>query len=263
MDFKIVPVMGSRYWVGITVASICGANIGDVPADEFGLSNAAGIAALAAAFAAIVSVNQRSRNGHESLFWIAIIIVRAAATNIADLAIGRSHTGYWITAAALAALLTVTLAVGSAMSAGAESRALRAGPGYWATMLIAGTLGTVLGDGMGHAIAPITIGVPVSACIAAMTVAAIFVYRAKHGISSAGTASYWVAIPAIRALGTNLADIAAYLLSLPVSIALSSLLLAGVLTAWRDPRPEMIEQPRRGGWSDRRRLNRISPQSGR
>jgi uncharacterized membrane-anchored protein len=263
MQFKDVPAVGPRYWTSIVVASLCGANIGDAASDGFGLSGTAGFAMFAVAFATIVSINQRSRGGHESLFWIAIIIVRAAATNIADLAIGHFHLSYLTTTAGLTGLLMVVLAIISASSAEAVGRVSRTGFGYWTAMLIAGTLGTVLGDGIGRAISPVTVGVPVSACIAAATVALVFAYRAINGVTAAETPSYWAAIVAIRALGTNLADIAAYLLSLPFSIALSGLLLTGILTAWQNPRPWTAEQPRRGSHPDRRRPPRVSPQTNR
>jgi uncharacterized membrane-anchored protein len=261
MPFKNVPAIGPRYWTSIVAASLCGANIGDSASDGLGLSNAAGFAVFAVAFATIVSINQRSRSGHESLFWIAIIIVRAAATNIADLAIGHFHLSYLTTAAGLTGLLMVVLAIVSASSAETVDRVSRSGFGYWTAMLIAGTLGTVLGDGIGHAISPVTVGVPISACVAAVTVALAFAYRAINGITAAETPSYWAAIVAIRALGTNLADIAAYLLSLPLSIVLSGVVLTGILTAWQNPRPWTAEQYGRSDHSDRRRPNRVSPLS--
>jgi uncharacterized membrane-anchored protein len=263
MQFKDVPAVGPRYWTSIVVASICGANIGDAASDGLGLSSIAAFAVFAVAFATIVSINQRSRGGHESLFWIAIVIVRAAATDIADLAIQHFHLSYLTTIVGLTGLLMVVLAIVSASSAATVGRVSRAGLGYWTAMLIAATLGTVLGDGIGHVLFPVTIGVPVSACIAAVAVTLAFAYRAINGVTAAETASYWVAIVAIRALGTNLGAIAAHLLSLPLSIALSGLLLTGILTAWLNPRPWTAEQHNRAAYSDRRRPPRVSPQTNR
>jgi uncharacterized membrane-anchored protein len=262
MEFKIVPALGSRYWIGTAIASMCGANIGDVASDEFGLSNVVGIAVLAVAFATNLLVSQRARSDDESSYWTAIIILHAAATNIADLAMVHLHLGYLMTAASTV-LSTVTLAIGSALFTGVADRIPRAGPGYWMMMLMAGTLGTVLSDAMKHEIAPFAIAMTVFAFIATAAVAMVFAYRATHGVTSAATASYWAAIVAVRALSTTLADIAAYLLSLPVSIGLSSLLLAGVLTAWHEARSGIAEQSSRYRPSDRRKLNRISPQSSR
>jgi hypothetical protein len=55
-----------------------------------------------------------------------------------------------------------------------------------------------------------------------------------------------VGIVAIRAFGTNLGDIAAYLLSLPISIAISALLLTTTLTMWDEPVNAEVTEARRG-----------------
>ena len=107
-------------------------------------------------------------------------------------------------------------------------------------MLTAGTLGTVLGDGIGHVIRPITVGVPISAMIATGAVALIFVQRTRLDRASAGAATYWASIVAIRTCGTNFGDIAAFLLSLPVSMLVSALLLVGTLIVWRTPSRPLI-----------------------
>ena len=43
MRFKIVPAVGPRYWTAISVASICGCNLGDVVPDVLNLSAVAGL----------------------------------------------------------------------------------------------------------------------------------------------------------------------------------------------------------------------------
>jgi uncharacterized membrane-anchored protein len=66
MEFKIVAALGSRYWIGTAIASICGVNIGDIVSDELGLSNVVGIAALAVAFATNLLADRRGRSGDEA-----------------------------------------------------------------------------------------------------------------------------------------------------------------------------------------------------
>ena len=90
MNFKIVPTTGPRYWVSITIASICGANMGDFIPDVLKLGDLSGLLMLAMMFAIIVLGNRWSKHGHEALYWLAILVIRAAATNLADLAIGGS-----------------------------------------------------------------------------------------------------------------------------------------------------------------------------
>ena len=238
MHFKIVPAIGPRYWVGIMIASICGANIGDFIPDVLKLSDLGRLLMLALIFAVIALANHRSRHGNEALYWLAILVVRAAATNLADLGIHRTHLDYITVSACLAALLVAILALRRAPSL--QPVVPRTNGLYWLAMLAAGTLGTVLGDGMGHMIHPITVGVPISAIIATGAVALILAQKTRLDMASAGAAGYWAAIVAIRTWGTNFGDIAAFFLSLPVSMMLSGLLLAGMLIVWREPSNPII-----------------------
>jgi uncharacterized membrane-anchored protein len=236
MHFKIVPAIGPRYWVGIMIASICGANMGDSIPDVLKLSDLGGLLMLELIFAVIALANQWSRRGNEALYWLAILVVRAAATNLADLGIHRTHLDYITVSAGLAALLVAILALRRALSLQPVTCGLPRTNGlYWLAMLTAGTLGTVLGDGIGHMIHPITVGVPISAIIATGAVALIFARKTRLDMASAGAASYWAAIVAIRTWGTNFGDIAAFFLSLPVSMMLSGLLLVSTLIVWREP----------------------------
>jgi hypothetical protein len=57
MHFKIVPAIGPRYWAGIMIASICGANMGDFIPDVLKLSDIGGLLMLALIFAVIVLAN--------------------------------------------------------------------------------------------------------------------------------------------------------------------------------------------------------------
>jgi uncharacterized membrane-anchored protein len=241
MQFKIVPAIAPRYWVSIMIASICGANMGDFIPDVLKLSDLGGLLMLALIFAVIVLANQWSRRGNEALYWLAILVVRAAATNLADLGIGRMHLDYITVSACLAALLVAILALRRASSLQPVTcRLPRTNGLYWLAMLTAGTLGTMVGDGIGHVIHPITVGVPISAIIATGAVAFILRQKTRLDMASAGAASYWAAIVAIRTWGTNFGDIAVFFLSLPVSMMLSGLLLAGTLIVWREPSNPII-----------------------
>jgi uncharacterized membrane-anchored protein len=241
MNFKIVPTTGPRYWVSIAIASVCGANMGDFIPDVLKLSDLGGLLMLALMFAIIVLGNQWSKRGHEALYWLAILVVRAAATNLADLAIGRLHLNYITVSSCLTALLVAILTLRrTSPSESVTGDFPRVNGRYWVAMLTAGTLGTVLGDGIGHVIRPITVGVPISAMIATGAVALIFVQRTRLDRASAGAATYWAAIVAIRTCGTNFGDIAAFLLSLPVSMLVSALLLVGTLIVWRTPSSPLI-----------------------
>lgn len=215
--------------------------MGDFIPHVLKLSDWGGLLMLALIFAVIVLANQWSRRGHEALYWLAILVVRAAATNLADLGIGRAHLDYVTVSACLAALLVAILALRRASSLQPVTCGLPRTNGLsWLAMLTAGTLGTVLGDGMGHMIHPVTVGVPISAIIATGAVAILLGQKTRLDRASTGAASYWAAIVTIRTWGTNFGDIAAFFLSLPVSMMLSGLLLAGTLIVWRGPSNPII-----------------------
>lgn len=235
MHFKIVPAIGPRYWVGMMIASICGANLGDFIPKVLNLSTLDGLLILALLFAQTLLTNEWSRRGNEALYWLAVLSVRAAATSLADLLIGHAHLDYITVSSFLASFLVTILALRRVSPLSLKCGLPRTDGIYWVAMLTAGMLGTVLGDGIGHMIHPIAVGVTISAIMATGAIALTLHRRARLDAASAGAASYWTAIVAIRTWGTNFGDIAAFFLSLPVSTMLSTLTLVGTLAVWREP----------------------------
>ena len=91
------------------LASIFGANMGDLFARNLGLGHVAGLPFLAAALAIVIVAERFDRIRHEVYYWIAIIIVRTAATNFADFAAGDLKLpSVWVMAG-LTVLLVVAL----------------------------------------------------------------------------------------------------------------------------------------------------------
>ena len=103
---------------------------------------------------------------------------------------------------------------------------------YWSKMLIAGSLGTVAGDWLGHSFGPVTIGVPASAAIGSIVLAMVFMTRSRMRLTS--TMAYWVTIVAVRWWGTNTGDIVAFIASLPLSISLTAGTMTIVLAFWHE-----------------------------
>src|ERR1700722_18486022 len=152
-----LPTVAPRYWVALCIASIFGANMGDFFARNIGLGHVAGLPFLAAALVAVIVAERFDRLQHQAYYWIAIVIVRTAATNFADFAAGDMKLPrIWIIAAltiVLAAALWTTWQLvwrRLAYKADGASSVLRADTGYWVCMFIAGTLGTVIGDFCAH-----------------------------------------------------------------------------------------------------------------
>jgi uncharacterized membrane-anchored protein len=203
------------YWGAMLAASALGTNLGDFGADfgSLGLIGSAGWAALAA-LAVMVADRLWPR---EALFWIAIVLLRALATNIGDfltddLAIGRPSSSLLFGAATLGAgWLT------------ARGRSPRIDARYWLAMGLGGVFGTVGGDMVSHAV-----GLPLAAAgLGALVVAAIVAREAAAPLASLG---YWAIVLAERAAGTAVGDLLAETrglgLGLPVAMATTGALLA-------------------------------------
>jgi uncharacterized membrane-anchored protein len=231
MQFKVTPKIGPRYWTAISLASVCGTNMGDFVPDVLKMNNGRGLVLLAVIFLVLVIADRLTRRGSEAFYWLAILTVRAAATLIADFSIGQAHLTYTLVAAILAVLLGVLIA----FQRRAASRSLLSdlpptGGLYWFSMLTAGTLGTVMGDGLGHAFSSVTIGVPVSAAVSTVVLATLLGVRARMVLNS--VVSYWITVVAVRWWGTNIGDIFAFVATLPISLVVSGILLTITLLLW-------------------------------
>jgi hypothetical protein len=98
-------------------------------------------------------------------------------------------------------------------------------------MFAAGILGTLVGDGLGHAFGPVSTGVPVSAGLA--TVALISARLTWRRLLVRSVAGYWLTMVLVRWWGTNVGDITAFLLSLLVSLVGTAIVLGLILRLWR------------------------------
>lgn len=178
----------------------------------------------------------------EVLFWGAILMVRAAATVLADYSIAGAHLGYALATAALALLLVIFLAAtgGLAGSFGAGQKATpQIGLPFWICMLVAGTLGTVIADGIGHQFGNVRIGVPAAAAIETLLLILALWSRQRLGWP---LWSYWIGLVVVRAWGTSVGDITKALFSLPVSLSVSGVTLLLIVLLWR---PARTSQSRR------------------
>lgn len=239
MFSKSSPLIEVRYWTALCIASICGANLGDFFPDMLHVSRWATLAILAAAFLLLALV-QRFITSGELLFWGSILAVRATATDIADFSISEVHLSYAGSAATFAVALIAMMGVAGGFSGAGDTKTTptpRVNAAYWLGMLVAGTLGTVIADGVGHAFGSVKIGVPIAAVAGTILLAAAFWGRQRV---SRALWSYWLVVVVIRAWGTSIADIAAFLLSLPVSLTLAATALVLVLLAWRPTQTQRL-----------------------
>jgi uncharacterized membrane-anchored protein len=237
VQVKNLPQITARYWTAILAASMAGANMGDFFSYNLHLGHTRGLLPLAGLFALILWTERRSRGTTETYYWLAIIVLRTAATNLADLATHDLRLDYGIIDGGLTALLVVILlaegAWGRSPVAGnpANGVGLPATDGpYWAAMLTAGTLGTATGDFVADKLG---LGLGVGSLLLAAIFALVLLLSRRLGASKPW---YWASIVAARTAGTTMGDFVAnqhgISLGLPLSTAFTCSLLAGIVILW-------------------------------
>jgi uncharacterized membrane-anchored protein len=245
MRTRNLPTIDAGYWAAIVAASICGTITGDLAAGPLGLGHVRGLLPLGAIFVAIIWAEKMLNWTTVAFYWLAIIVLRTMATNIADFATHDLKLSYPVFVLLLIVFMGVMIWADrfrtdtSTQLAAQRTAASNAGLpttdwSYWVVMLGAGVLGTALGDwladaGLGVYWASL-VGVP-------FFVAAVWAaYR--FGLSKPW---YWIAIAICRTWGTDIGDMLIALFryqgaSRPVALwastAISAALLAGVIYFW-------------------------------
>lgn len=223
------PRFDARFWTALCFASICGINLGDFLPDTLRLGPEVSFAVLVGAFVALAVVQALVKQRAEVLFWLAVLALKAASTVLADYAVNDAHLGFPPVAAALAIVLVVCVAASGGFTKAEDS--VVAGPLFWLMLLVAGALGTAAADWSGSSLfsSPKN-GFPATAGIETVLIALSLLARRAAG----GRAwSFWLAVLVICAWGASVGDIAKFLLSMPVSLGGSALVLALIVLAWR------------------------------
>jgi uncharacterized membrane-anchored protein len=238
MQIKNLPTIDGRYWVAIVVASMAGANTGDFAARYLHLGHTLGLVPLALIFCLIVWLEQRSKVATEAYYWLAIIVLRTGATNLADLATHDLKLGYGLTLAGLTVFLIAVLIFERMREGSPETARMDDRPKlpatnlpYWIAMLTAGTLGTAAGDWVADELA---LGVGWgSVFTGAIFLAVLFVSIRFRRMTIPW---YWASIVAARTAGTVMGDFLAnrhgLSLGLPISTACTLTLLACIVIFW-------------------------------
>jgi uncharacterized membrane-anchored protein len=221
--------------------------MGDFFAHNLGLGHVAGLPFLAIAFALVFVLERFDRTAHEAFYWLAIVVVRTAATNLADFFAGDLRLPRPWVMAGLAAVLALSVAAAWQLSwrnaadkSDAQGNLLRADYGYWLAMLIAGTLGTVMGDFFSH---DLHLGNAVASLVLSALLAPFLFVGARRLLWS--LPFYWTTIVMVRAAGTVVGDLLAArnALGLALSTAATGLLFIGFLILWRASKGDKIPVP--------------------
>jgi uncharacterized membrane-anchored protein len=233
MQVQHVPLLGPRYWVALCMASVFGANMGDFFAGPLHLGHLRGVPILAAVLLAILLLERRNSAEHEAYYWSAIVVIRTAATNLADLAIGDLKWSWLAVMAGLAVLLVASAGFDQKTS---QARLPATSWNYWLCMLIAGTLGTVVGDFTSFGVG---LGLLKSSILLSLILAGAF-YLVRGWLRV--ILFYWLIVVLVRAAGTAVGDFFASKavgLGLPLSTALTGALLVATLMLWKERSPRL------------------------
>lgn len=245
MRSRNLPTIDAGYWAAIVAASMCGANTGDLAAGPLGLGHVSGLLPMAIVFLAIVWAERSLNWTTLAFYWLAIIVLRTMATNIADFATHDLKLSYPAFEAALAALMAVMISLDR--RSGAKSPGLRDQNGvlrslpstnwnYWIVMLTAGTLGTALGDWIAE-------GLGFGVYWGSLICVPIFLGALGLAVTIGKLTKpwYWVAIVACRTLGTDLGDMLVAVfrtvtptraMALWISTGCTAALLAAIIYFW-------------------------------
>jgi uncharacterized membrane-anchored protein len=248
-----LPTIDAGYWAAIVAASICGTNTGDLAAGPLGLGHVRGILPLAAVFLAIVWAEKLLDWTTVAFYWLAIIVLRTMATNIADFATHDLKLSYPLFVLLLIGFMAAMIWADKFRTATAPQRpaaSVAALPdadwSYWVVMLAAGVLGTALGDWL----ADDGPGVYWASLIGIPLFAGAVWCAYQFGL---GKPWYWIAIAACRTWGTDIGDMlvavfrsaASRPVALWISTAISAALLAGIIYFWtrREAAPALATSP--------------------
>ena len=136
------------YWLAMLAASAFGTNVGDLWAEILFPGRLTSLASLLAICVAAVWYHRRAAARTEAGYWIAIVAMRAAATNLADIFTHDLALGYVLASVILAGLTLIAARFTDPDIS--RSGSPRVDGAYWTAMFIAGVFGTVAGDLIHH-----------------------------------------------------------------------------------------------------------------
>jgi uncharacterized membrane-anchored protein len=185
------------YWFAMLAASAFGTNLGDLWADTLFPGLLTSLASLLSICLAAVWLHRRAAARTEAGYWLAIIAMRAAATNLADIFTHDLALGYVLSSVLLAGLTLVAARYTDPDLS--RSASPRVDGAYWIAMFTAGVFGTVAGDLIHH-----TIGMFTASAGLCVTLAGLVLLRELRAPTSIFL--FWSIVMAERCAGTAIGD---------------------------------------------------------
>jgi uncharacterized membrane-anchored protein len=165
------------YWFAMLAASALGTNVGDLWAEILFPGRFTSLASLLAICAVAVLYDRRAAPLTEAGYWVAIVAMRSAATNLADIFTHDLALGYVLVSGVLAVLTLIAAQFTNPdFSRGGSPRVDGA---YWTAMFIAGLFGTVAGDLIHH-----NIGLYAASAALCLALAALILIREARAPTS-------------------------------------------------------------------------------
>lgn len=231
-----VPKIDARYWAGITMASVFGTNTGDVFAFRSGLGILGGIPILAAIVAVAYILERRDTTKHEAWYWLAIILIRTGATNIADFVCGRRFLGVNRILFSTGLAIFIAVMVYFQHKKNNKPGIPQTDANYWITMLGAGVFGTAAGDAVIASLGgPEAIGGVYAAVILTSILAALLLFGRGGRIQMLYYS--WLTICVARTAGTAIADMLAENESMDIGLIhatiMTGIVFVSVLLFWK------------------------------
>jgi uncharacterized membrane-anchored protein len=259
-----IPTIDGKYWAALMAASVFGANTGDFVSEQLGLGNFAGLPVLALALVVLFVVEKWDRWKHPAYFWTTIVLVRTAATNLGDISADNFHVARPLTIAGLVFVMGITGVLWARYNRAHKvdtAKGLATLPVYWWTMLLAGTLGTVVGDFCSYNLPSLLAGkglethwVPGAggpdgptgfnldnlwATLACGVPVALLLFFGRKPGRVTQLAYYWTTVVFIRSAGTAAGDFFSHgPLGLPLSLALSGIVFVAAILFYPSTKKE-------------------------
>lgn len=209
----------NAYWFAMLAASALGTNLGDLWAEMLLPGRFTSLASLLAICIVVVLYDRRVAARSEAGYWVAIVVMRAAATNLADIITHDLAMNYTLASVLLAGLTLVTarstrpdpVRGGSPLVDGA----------YWGAMFVAGLFGTVAGDLIHH-----TIGLYTASGLLCLALAGLIVGR--NFTASGSMLLYWAIVMVERCAGTSVGDALASRRAVGLGVPIASICTAAL-----------------------------------
>ena len=154
-----VPPLTLRSWTVFMIASVFGANLGDFISVYLALGFTVRMLALLAVLVAIFTFEKYDRSTTQAWYWMAVIVIQAASTKLADFSTIELGFGRFAVIVGLAVLLAATFVVARSSPSLLISTHMISRPGraakpmadsaHWVAMVVASTLGSVAADAFG------------------------------------------------------------------------------------------------------------------